>query len=80
MPCTRNISSIGRYFSTKKRPVRFSIQSHWAHVHASDLSDNIIKLLFDVLKLDPTIAVCLAKFNPTITAYLVLYIREGYSN
>ena len=37
MPCTRHISSIGRYFSTKTRPVRFSIQSHCAHVHASDL-------------------------------------------
>jgi len=27
---------------------------------------------------NPTITV--AKFNPTITAYLVLYIREGYDN
>ena len=37
-------------------------------------------LLFDVLKCNPTITVCLVKFNFTITAYLVPYIREGYSN
>ena len=34
------------------------------------------KILFDVLKLNPTITACLAKFNPTITVCLLPYIRE----
>ena len=34
----------------------------------------------DVLKLNTTITGCLAEFNPTITAYLIPYIREEDNN
>jgi len=35
----------------------------------------------DLVILNPTIIVIfMAKFNPTITAYLVPYITEGYDN
>jgi len=35
----------------------------------------------DLVILNPTITISfMAKFNPTITAYLVPYITEGYNN
>jgi len=42
---------------------------------------NIHATFVDLEILNPTITVILmAKFNPTITAYLVPYITEGYDN
>jgi len=53
----------------------------WLTVTSNYFNNSKHQTFVDLVILNPTITVTLmAKFNPTITAYLVPYITEGYDN